>query len=157
METTIFEKKMKKLATKDLRAKLESGKLSASESEVVTSILKKRETPSSYKDSSFEKESQDTVKKIAQEQSRTIDSQTTSIPIVKKSDKKSPKTISLRNPLSQEESDRITKIISEFSGSKKELIVSLHDQGFTKQQLDKYRPEIAHWSYIYSLYNELDK
>lgn len=150
MDNSIIEKKFKKIGSKELRVKLSRGLLSVTEVEIVKGILIKREGES-YKSPDFEKESQETVKKIAEKQKDEPDSTTT-----KESKPKAEKK-TLKVVLTPEVSAKIKKVVDEFKGSKKELVVYLLENGFTKQQLDKYRPEIAHWSYVYDVARSMGK
>ena len=71
----------------------------------------------------------------------------------------SPKPSSKKaKSLSDEDTEKIKSILDSLAdANKKEIVITLLNAGFTKQQLDKYRPEIAHWSYIYELSNQLEK
>lgn len=81
-------------------------------------------------------------------------------PKTKKTTKQeSTKTAGAKTILSLKDSEKIKEIVAAFKKEeeKKTIIVSLLKSGFTKQQLDKYRPEIAHWSYIYQIAKQLGK
>jgi hypothetical protein len=147
MDNSVIEKKFKKIGTKELKAKLERKTLSVLETGIVEAIIKSRESGESYISPTFKEESKQTMKEIAEKQTEAEE---------KVSPKTEKKTTS-RSVLSEEDFQRIKTIVDKFEGSKKELVFHLFDQGFTKQQLDKYRPEIAHWSYIYSMAKELGK
>jgi len=155
MDNSIIEKKFKKIGSKELRVKLSRGLLSATEIEIVKRILDKRETGESYKAPDFEKESQETVKKIAEKQE--VDGNNMPLKTVKESKPKVEKTKISKVGLPFEDSVKIKKVIDGFKGSKKELVVHLLESGFTKQQLDKYQPQIAHWSYIYDIARSMGK
>jgi len=152
MNDSVIEKKFKKIGSKELRVKLSRGLLSATEVEIVKGILNKRETGESYKSPDFEKESQETVKKIAEKQKNEPSSISTKEVKPKVEEKKTLKIV-----LTSEDSVRVKKVIDGFKGSKKELVVHLLESGFTKQQLDKYQPQIAHWSYIYDIARSMGK
>lgn len=147
MEKSVIEKKFKKLGTKELEAKLKRNTLSLPEVEVVKSILEKRKGGETYVSPTFAEESKEVVKKITEQQEKE--------PIKEVKSKTEKKTVTSRSKLSSEDSEAIKKIVDKFEGSKKELIFHLFEKGFTKQQLDKYQPQIAHWSYIYSLSDSL--
>lgn len=65
----------------------------------------------------------------------------------------------LTSQLSTKDSEEITKALEPLAlerANKKTIITTLLKAGFTKQQLDKYTPAIAHWTYIYDISDKLD-
>ena len=65
----------------------------------------------------------------------------------------------LTSQLSTKDSEEITKALEPLvleRANKKTIITTLLKAGFTKQQLDKYTPAIAHWTYIYDISDKLD-
>lgn len=65
----------------------------------------------------------------------------------------------LTSQLSTKDSEEITKALEPLvleRANKKTIITTLLKAGFTKQQLDKYIPAIAHWTYIYDISDKLD-
>jgi hypothetical protein len=156
MENSVIEKKFKKLGTKELRMKLLRGVLSSSETEIVKEILDKRENGGSYKAPDFEKESQETIKKIAEEQKGGSEASTEDVNIKPDKPKAEKKKRTARTILTEETSASIKKIVDDFKGGKKELIFHLFESGFTKQQLSLYRPQFAHHVYIYKLAQQFE-
>ena len=145
MKNPVLEKKIRRMSSKELIQRLDKP-ITIEEKEIIEETLKKRDAPG-YRDPSFEEESRQIVKEIAIEQTKKE-------ALEKPVKKQSPRVI-----LSEEDSKKISQILETFprGSTKKEIIITLLGFGFTKQQLGKYRPPIAHWEYIYELANQLEK
>jgi hypothetical protein len=165
MEKSVIEKKFKKLASKDLEKKSKDSTLSKEEREIAKAILKSRETGEKYVSPSFKDDAKEFMKRKAEEQAgekpekseKAVKSEKTPVSKPKKDKEPVKNNTKAEKTLTEEQKKKIQHIVLNFEGSKKELVVYLLEHGFTKQQLDKYTPQIAHWSYIYDIAKGMGK
>ena len=176
-----IRKKFSKLTTKELKAKIDGGKMSIEEATIAKSVYAKRLSTTASLKSAVEAglpevaevaeaigddaiidaiaDNETMQQDLTGEQAEIVDNLIT-VPLAKEKATKGKKVKKEKTEkvakvpvvvLSAEDSENIASVVVDFKGSKRDLVITLLNTGFTCQQIAHYKPAIAHTPYIYSL------